>query len=75
MVSVNAGGGVLFRHDLWHGAAMNSSTRRRHLAQVRYVESRDQRHQLRPCTAAVWAESTPQQRKLLMLRDPQRVEG
>jgi hypothetical protein len=36
MVSIKAGGAVLFRHDLWHGAAKNVSTRRRYLIQVHY---------------------------------------
>jgi Phytanoyl-CoA dioxygenase (PhyH) len=40
MVSINAGGAVLFRHDLWHGAAMNTSERRRYLIQVHYGFSR-----------------------------------
>ena len=38
MISVKAGGAVLFRHDLWHGAAKNSSDRRRYLIQVHYAE-------------------------------------
>ncbi len=36
MVSVKSGGAMLFRHDLWHGAAMNASTRRRYMIQVHY---------------------------------------
>jgi len=38
MISVKAGGAVLFRHDLWHGAAMNTSNRRRYMIQVHYAE-------------------------------------
>jgi hypothetical protein len=38
MVSVKAGGAVLFRHDLWHGATKNSSERRRYMIQVHYAE-------------------------------------
>ena len=37
MVSVKAGGAALFRHDLWHGAARNTSQRRRYLIQVHYA--------------------------------------
>ncbi len=37
MASVKAGGALLFRHDLWHGAGMNSSTRRRYMIQVHYA--------------------------------------
>jgi hypothetical protein len=36
MISVAAGGGVLFRPDLWHGAMMNRSARRRYVIQVQY---------------------------------------
>ena len=39
MVSIKAGGAVLFRHDLWHGAVKNVSERRRYLIQVHYVHS------------------------------------
>jgi hypothetical protein len=38
MISVKAGGAVLFRHDLWHGAVKNSSERRRYMIQVHYAE-------------------------------------
>ena len=38
MVSVKAGGAVLFRHELWHGATKNSSTRRRYMIQVHYAD-------------------------------------
>jgi hypothetical protein len=65
MVSVKAGGGVLFRHDLWHGAAMNSSNRRRYLIQVRYVEARDRLHRERHCAPEVLALATPRRRQLL----------
>jgi hypothetical protein len=34
MLSVKAGGAMLFRSDLWHGAMMNSSNRRRYMVQV-----------------------------------------
>jgi len=37
MVSVKAGGAALFRHDLWHGAARNTSQRRRYMIQVHYA--------------------------------------
>jgi hypothetical protein len=40
MISVKAGGAVLFRPDLWHGAGMNSSDRRRYLIQVFYGMNR-----------------------------------
>lgn len=36
MVMFGAGGACFFRHDLWHGAAMNSSDRRRYMMQVHY---------------------------------------
>jgi hypothetical protein len=39
MISVKSGGAMLFRHDLWHGAAMNSSDRRRYMIQVHYAEA------------------------------------
>lgn len=65
MVSVRAGGAVLFRHDLWHGAAMNRSTRRRHLIQVRYIEARDAAYRQRQPSPAVRALATPRQAKLL----------
>jgi hypothetical protein len=42
MVSVKAGGAVLFRHDLWHGASMNRSKDRRYLLQIHYAESNRQ---------------------------------
>lgn len=42
MISVRAGGAVLFRHDLWHGAVQNTSTRRRYLIQVHYGDSTKQ---------------------------------
>jgi hypothetical protein len=35
-VAVKAGGAVLFRPDLWHGAEMNRSERRRYIIQVHY---------------------------------------
>ena len=38
MVSIKAGGAVLFRHELWHGATKNSSDRRRYLIQVHYAD-------------------------------------
>jgi hypothetical protein len=65
LISVKAGGGVLFRHDLWHGAAMNSSDRRRHLIQVRYVERRDIRGIKRDASPEVLALATKRQRELL----------
>lgn len=69
MVSVKAGGAVLFRHDLWHGAAMNSSDRRRYLIQVRYVEGRDRNSRQRRCSPEVRALATPRQRALLGIAD------
>jgi ectoine hydroxylase-related dioxygenase (phytanoyl-CoA dioxygenase family) len=38
MVSVKAGGAVLFRHDLWHGAAGCRSDRPRYTIQIHYGE-------------------------------------
>jgi hypothetical protein len=65
MVSVKAGGAVLFRHDLWHGAAMNTSSRRRYLIQLRYVEARDRQYRHRHCSPAVLAAGTPRQLSLI----------
>jgi hypothetical protein len=65
LISVKSGGGVLFRHDLWHGAAMNSSERRRHLIQVRYIERRDVRGITRTAAPEVLAQATARQRELL----------
>jgi ectoine hydroxylase-related dioxygenase (phytanoyl-CoA dioxygenase family) len=38
-VMLKAGDVCLFRSDLWHGAAMNTSTRRRYMVQVHYAHS------------------------------------
>jgi hypothetical protein len=65
MASIKAGGAVLFRHDLWHGAVRNTSDRRRHLIQVRYVEGRDQSHRLRFCAPEIAKQATARQRELL----------
>jgi hypothetical protein len=66
MVSVKAGGAVLFRPDLWHGAEMNSSTRRRYMLQIHYVSGF--RRQLYPTpffkehyAPEVLANATPRQ--------------
>jgi hypothetical protein len=70
MISVKAGGAVLFRHDLWHGAEMNSSTRRRYMIQVHYAEG-SRRPMYPPIdfkeyySAEVLAKATPRQRGLL----------
>lgn len=70
MASVRAGGGLLFRHDVWHGAAPNTSTRRRYMIQVHYA----QRWHHGPVAgfspaptyqAAVADVATPRQRALL----------
>jgi len=65
MISVKAGGGVMFRHELWHGAGMNSSNRRRYLIQLRYVENRENTHRLRNCSPEVLAAMNARQRTLL----------
>jgi hypothetical protein len=70
MVSVKAGGAVLFRHDLWHGAAMNRSRHRRYLIQIHYAESTRQMTSpaiTRPdCfSPEVLARATPRQRVLM----------
>jgi len=70
MVSVKAGGAVLFRHDLWHGAAKNTSTRRRYMIQVHYairwhhypVATVSPRPLYQP---AFLAQATPEQRRVL----------
>jgi hypothetical protein len=36
-VAFAAGGALLVRHDVWHGAGRNTSTRRRYLIQVHYA--------------------------------------
>ncbi len=70
LISVKAGGAVLFRHDLWHGAAMNASERRRYLIQVHYGD-RTKHAGYVPITQGeaylpeVLAAVTPRQRKLL----------
>ncbi|MFZ4506804.1 MAG: phytanoyl-CoA dioxygenase family protein [Fimbriimonas sp.] len=38
-VMLKAGDACLFRSDLWHGAAMNTSDRRRYMIQVHYAHS------------------------------------
>jgi len=38
-VMLKAGDVCLFRSDLWHGAAMNTSERRRYMVQVHYAHS------------------------------------
>jgi ectoine hydroxylase-related dioxygenase (phytanoyl-CoA dioxygenase family) len=65
MISVKAGGAVMFRHELWHGAGMNSSNRRRYLIQLRYVENRENTHRLRNCSPEVLAAMNARQRTLL----------
>lgn len=69
MISVKAGGAVLFRHDLWHGAAMNSSERRRYMIQVHYAEgSRRQSYPMitdaERWSPEVLARVTPRQRRV-----------
>jgi hypothetical protein len=43
-ISVRAGGAVLMRHDLWHGAEMNSGDRRRYIIQVHYAYRKRRAH-------------------------------
>jgi hypothetical protein len=70
MLSLKAGGGMLFRHDLWHGAEMNSSSRRRYMIQVHFAI---RRHALAypPLTLpesyapAVLASASARQRRML----------
>ncbi len=70
MVSVKAGGAMLFRHDLWHGAAMNASTRRRYMIQVHFGD-RTKHVDYPPMSQAaaygaeVLARATARQRALL----------
>ncbi len=75
MVSVKAGGAVLFRHDLWHGAGMNSSKRRRYMIQVHYAKAW---HHAPPASftapqlfdSALVAQMTERQRAILGERRP-----
>jgi ectoine hydroxylase-related dioxygenase (phytanoyl-CoA dioxygenase family) len=69
-VLVKAGDVCLFRSDLWHAAAMNTSDRRRYMIQVHYAHSTfgkwfpqvEWEHYWSP---EVLAALTPRQRKLL----------
>jgi hypothetical protein len=70
MLSLKAGGGMLFRHDLWHGAEMNSSTRRRYMIQLHFATRRNAPAYpplLYPSLYGpeVLAQATPRQRRLL----------
>jgi hypothetical protein len=65
-----AGGALLFRHDVWHGAARNTSTRRRYMIQVHYAirwHHRPPAPMVPPAlyNPAVLAQATPCQRRLL----------
>lgn len=66
---LGAGDCVLFRSDLWHGAAANNGPHRRYLVQVHYANVYIQR-QLPPVTdTAAWAPAclelmTPERRRL-----------
>lgn len=69
MVSIKAGGAVLFRHDLWYGAVKNSSERRRYLIQVHYGHSSRRPAGPPPSLAQFWSPAvldklTPRQRVL-----------
>jgi hypothetical protein len=70
MVSVKAGGAMLFRHDVWHGAARNTSTRRRYMIQVHYALRWHHYPQARMVPAEVYqpallAQTNTRQRRLL----------
>ncbi len=67
MVMFGAGGACFFRHDLWHGAAMNSSDRRRYMMQVHYSHPTlgIWNPPAKSMDAAVFAAATPRQRRLL----------
>jgi hypothetical protein len=70
MVSLRAGGALLFRHDLWHGAAKNGGPRRRYMIQIHYAEK--SRNTAGPAitrpecfSPEVLASVTPRQRVLM----------
>jgi len=69
-VMLKAGDVCLFRSDLWHGAAMNTSEKRRYMVQVHYAHSSvgkwypSIRHESL-YTPEVLAAATPLQRQLL----------
>jgi hypothetical protein len=70
MVSVRAGGAVLFRPDLWHGAEMNRGDRRRYIVQVQYGRrgwraSYPPPHYAERYAPEVLERATPRQRELL----------
>jgi hypothetical protein len=66
MISVKAGGALLFRHDLWHGAAMNTSERRRYMIQVYYNRGHNGRGPgPRRFSPEVERLMTPRQRQVL----------
>jgi hypothetical protein len=74
-VAFPAGGALLFRHDVWHGASRNVSTRRRYMIQVHYA-MRWHHHPLSAVNSMtvyqpeLLAQTTPRQRRLLGERPP-----
>jgi hypothetical protein len=71
MISIKAGGALLFRHDLWHGAALNTSDRRRYLIQVYYNRGHNGRNPgQRRFSPEVERRMTAGQRKVLTNQPP-----
>jgi hypothetical protein len=76
-VAFGAGGALLFRHDVWHGAGRNTSTRRRYMIQVHYAMPwyHNPQASFEPSETyqpSLLAQTTARQRRLLGKRTPAR---